>query len=89
MRTSRSTIRDAVGRGDGHRLGQGANRLGTAGGEDHECPVLGEGDLLADIGERAGRHPDEGTAGRDHGVDDGVGVVCDYSRTCMYYAIIA
>jgi hypothetical protein len=54
---------------------QGGGKVGDAlwppGPHDDEGPELGQGDVLADVGEAAGGDGDEGAAGGDEGVDEG------------------
>jgi hypothetical protein len=55
--------------GDPHCLGESCKVLRASGGEDDEGPVLGESDLLGDIGERPCRHGHEYPTRRQHGID--------------------
>ncbi|HTU38257.1 MAG TPA: SCO family protein [Acidimicrobiales bacterium] len=57
------------GRCDRNGLGQSGHTLRSPGGQHDERAVLGEGDLLAYVGQRARRDGDEDPAGVEHGVD--------------------
>ena len=60
-------------RGDGHSVGQLGHALWPARGQDDKGAVLGEGDVLAGIGQRAGGDGDEDPTGAEDGIDHRVG----------------